>query len=150
MVEVPRYKDKKSERLVFKKRIQGQDRTKTANTSTATGRTALTSDSSLGVIASEKTQCTPGKREPSSSHKFRAMHSFRSISSGLEPGALDVRVRKTAVVAGKGALLRAIMLSHGAALWPRIMIRVAARTLLEVAANMLVSVLFFYVAFWLV
>ena len=114
----------------------------------------LTSEISFGVMASEKTQCTPGKREPSSSHKFRAMHSFRSISSGFDPGALDVRVRttNTAVVAGT-FVLRAIRLRRsqhgGAALgWPRIMIRVAAAatTLWEAAANILVSQFFLHVS----
>ena len=107
----------------------------------------LTSEISFGVMASEKTQCTPGKREPSSSHKFRAMHSFRSISSGFDPGALDVRVRTTSTAAVAGTfVLRAIRRRRsqhgGAALgWPRIMIRVAAAatTLWEVAANILVS-----------
>jgi len=44
-------------------------------------------------MASEKTQCTPGNRDPSSSHRLRAMHSLRNKCRGFEPGGLEAKVR---------------------------------------------------------
>ena len=47
-----------------------------------------TFDGSSGEMATEKIQWTPGRRYPSSSHSFRAMHSLRITSSGSDPGAV--------------------------------------------------------------
>lgn len=77
-----------------------------------------TMDKSGGVMARENTQWTPGNRDPSSSHKLRAMHSLRSISSGLDPGGLDAKARVMAVcrvVVWRDALLEGVAMRTRAA-----------------------------------
>jgi hypothetical protein len=50
-----------------------------------------------GAMAKANTQCTPGNRDPSSSHKFRAIDSLRNTSSGFRPGGFDVKDRRTII-----------------------------------------------------
>ena len=68
-----------------------QTHTNTTNNAIQHTRTRVRS---VGARARAMTQCTPGKRDPSSSHKLRATHSLRNISSGFEPGGLEVRWRR--------------------------------------------------------